>query len=133
MQPASVGLHECGAATAHYLEWVADEAAPFLRRPVTVSLRGDVSLTGWAVDRPNDGLAAAIDVVIDDTPLPAFYGIDRPDVASALGSPRYRGSGFAGRLRGHQIGAGTHTVSVRIVSADRQCFYQGTPIPVSAQ
>jgi len=132
-QPATLGLNQCSTPTAHSLEWVADEIAPFVRRPVRVSLDGDVSVTGWAVDRPHEDVAAAIDVVVDETPVPALYGIDRPDVASALGSQRYRGSGFAARLRGHQIGAGTHTVSVRIVSADRQCFYTGTPIPVSAQ
>jgi phosphoglycerol transferase len=132
-EPATLGLNQCTAPTAHNLEWVADEIAPFVRRPVRVSLDGDVSVTGWAVDRPHEDLAAAIDVVVDDTPVPALYGIDRPDVASALGSQSYRASGFAARLRGRQIGVGTHNVSVRIVSADRQCFYPGQTVPVSAR
>lgn len=131
--PATLGVSECDGRTAHYLEWIGDESAMLARRPVRVSLNGDISVSGWAVDQPHQQLASAVDVVVDDQPVPALYGIDRPDVARALGLSGYRASGFTARLRGRRIGFGLHVVSLRILAADGRCFYQGPPIPVSAR
>ena len=82
-------------------------------------------MTGWAVDRASTSLAGDIDVVVGDTAFPAFYGIERPDVAASLGSKAYQFSGFTVRLAGTDVGSGPQPLSIRILANDRSCYYQG--------
>jgi hypothetical protein len=130
---ATTGLAACSATPDYNLEFIAESSTPFARRPVTIPLAGEFLVVGWAVDTPNHRLAADVDVVVDERPFPAFYGIDRPDVAEYLGVPDYRASGFTARLPGADAGRGEHTISIRILSADRRCYYAGARIPVVAR
>lgn len=77
---------------------------------------------GWAVDNDSKTLAAGVEVVVDNTPYKAQYGIDRPDVAERLGNQGYRLSGFQCELPIGNLAKGYHTLTVRVVSADGKSF-----------
>ena len=130
---ATTGVPACGAATAHNLEWIGESSTPVTRPPVRVALSGEFPVVGWAVDEPNRSVAAEVDIVVDDRAFPAFYGVDRLDVATYLGVSTYRASGFTARLAGADVGAGVHTMSIRILAADRRCYYPGPQIPIMAR
>jgi phosphoglycerol transferase len=129
---ATAGLRDCGTTTAYNLEWIGGSAAPFARTPVRVSLSGEFFVAGWAVDDPHQTVAGDVDVVVGDTAYSAFYPVDRPDVAKYLGVSTYRASGFIVRLDGENVGSGVRTLSLRILAADRRCYYQTPAIPIVA-
>jgi hypothetical protein len=128
--PASAGLPACGESAVFNLEWIGDASVPFSRQPVIVSSAGEFVVSGWAVDDPARRVAADVDVVVGDAAYPAFYGLDRPDVANYFGVPEYTASGFVVRLTGRDVGYEPSPLSLRIVSADRTCYYQSTAIQV---
>ena len=78
-------------------------------------------------------MAGDVDIIVDNRAFPTTYGIDRPDVANYLGVPGYVASGFIARLNGADLGHGEHTLSIRILSADRRCYYQGPSVPLLAR
>ena len=90
------------AAQSQYLEWVGDTSMPFAGPHVHVPPAGDFSVTGWAVDRASTSLAGDIDVVVGDTAFPAFYGIERPDVAASLGQQGVPVLGIHREARGNR-------------------------------
>jgi hypothetical protein len=130
---ATAGVRDCGMTTAYNLEWVGGSSAPFPRQPVSIPLLGEFSVVGWAVDQRAETAAGDVDVVVGDTGYAAFYGADRPDVASYLGIPAYRASGFVVRLTGKNVGSGTRTLSLRILAADRSCYYETPKVPIVAR
>jgi len=129
---ATAGTRDCGTTPTYNLEWIGGSSAPFARLPVSVALSGEFSVVGWAVDEPHQTVAADVDVVVGDTAYSAFYGVDRPDVAKYFGVSAYRGSGFMVRLTGENAGDGVHNLSIRVLAADRSCYYQGMTIPIVA-
>jgi hypothetical protein len=130
---ATTAVRNCGTATPYNLEWIGGASPPFTRLPVMVSLTGDFSVVGWAVDERSRAVAGDVDVVVGDTAYPAFYGIDRPDVATYYGMSAYRASGFVVRLTGENVGAGTRTLSLRILAADRSCYFETPKVPIVAR
>lgn len=50
--------------------------------------------------------------------------MERQDVADSLGAPSYRYSGFERALPISEIGAGTHDLSVVVLTADREGYYR---------
>lgn len=83
-----------------------------------------VELTGWAVDAGNQSAAGGVYVDIDGKLFPAFYGIDRQDVANSLGVPSYRYSGFERAIPISEIGAGAHELSIVVLRSDREGYYR---------
>src|SRR5207247_6888050 len=130
---ATAGARDCGTTPTYNLEWIGGSSTPFARLPVTVALSGEFSVVGWAVDEPHRTVAGDVDVVVGDTAYSAFYGVDRPDVAKYFGISAYRGSGFIVRLTGEKVGGGARDLSLRILAADRSCYYQTPKIPILAQ
>ena len=122
---ATRGVAQCADTTPVILEWVGEASTPFGRSPIRVPSAGEFSVTGWAVDQGNQGLAGDVDILIGDKALPAFYGIERSDVAAHLGSPAYGLSGFTARIKGTDLGSDLHLLSIRILASDRSCYYQG--------
>ena len=86
---------------------------------------GELKVVGWATDPARQMAAWGVDVVIDQTAHPSLYGMDCGDVAAALGNPAYSQTGFAFAIDAARLGAGSHTVSLRVISAARDCYYQG--------
>jgi len=83
-----------------------------------------IKLTGWAVDEDSESPAGGVYADIDGRLFPAFYGMERQDVADDLGAPSYRYSGFERALPISEIGAGTHELSVVVLTADREGYYR---------
>ena len=131
--PATLGLPRCVGDTPRNLEWIGVTAIPFNQPHVDVPLSGDFFVTGWAVDGRARSVAGDVDIVVGDMAYPAFYGIERADVAEALKVPAYRLSGYTARLMGADIGTGLQPLSVRILANDRSCYYQGQRIWIEAE
>ena len=82
-------------------------------------------MTGWAVDRQAAEAAGDIFINVDgERDIPIAYGIDRQDVASHFGRPGYRRSGFRASIPLVHLGPGRHTLRLKIVTHDRQRYYQ---------
>jgi SAM-dependent methyltransferase len=75
-----------------------------------------IRIVGWAYSR------AGIDrvtVIVDDTPVPAAYGLFRSDVAEALSDPEALRSGFTAELHADVCSPGPHNVAVIALDADQ--------------
>jgi hypothetical protein len=129
-EAAAEHLPRCVAASAQNLEWIGEVVTPFSSRPVAVPADGEFLVTGWAVDQPHHVRATEVDVVVGNKVLPALYGLDRPDVAKYFGASEYRRSGFTLRVAGSDVGRAVRELSIRVVAADRSCYYQGPQIPI---
>jgi hypothetical protein len=88
----------------------------------------DLPIRGWAVDGNARALAGGVDVVVDRNAYRAQYGLDRPDVARANNVPTYGKSGFSFVLPGGRFPKGKHTVSIRVISADKRSYAEMPPI-----
>lgn len=95
---------------------------------VTVSSEDNtVTIWGWAIDKQAADTAGAVFISIDGkTDVPAFYGMDRPDIAAHFGE-RCRASGFTASFATAIVPAGQqHTLSLRIVTHDKTGYYEPT-------
>lgn len=99
----------------------------------TVELAGDkaILIMGWAADAATKGLAGGVDVTIDQAPFGAHYGTLRTDVASYFKRPDYEKAGFELTLPPGQLTKGEHSISIRVLSPDRQTYYQGEVIKLT--
>jgi hypothetical protein len=88
-----------------------------------------VSVDGWALDVSRRVPAATVFLNIDGTlDLPAFIGIDRPDVAAMSRSRANRRAGFHGSFAAALLAPGPHKVALKIVAADRRHAFVTKPI-----
>ena len=75
-----------------------------------------ITITGWAVDKQANDVASGVFITIDDrVSIPAFYGLDRSDVAVYLGNPRFRFSGYIAMFSSSVVSTGKHIMSLKIV------------------
>jgi hypothetical protein len=88
-------------------------------------------ITGWFVIPSTGRAALAMDVLVDGTASPAFYGFDRPDVATHFGDPDYQPSGFEVMVPANELTAGAHTVQFRAIATDRSCYAETTPLSIT--
>jgi hypothetical protein len=130
---STAGVPDCGTTTAYNVERIGQSSAPFAGPPVKVAPSAQFSVVGWAVDKPNGAAAGDVDVMVGDIAHSASYGADRPDVAAYLGSSTYRASEFIVQLDGDSVGSGSRALSLRILAADRSCYYRTPAIEVSAR
>jgi phosphoglycerol transferase len=126
---ASASIGECGGRPVATIDQIGAARAPFMTAP---SVRGSsgFKVIGWAVDHANNSTAAAVDLVIDQIAFPTFYGADRPNVVDYLKRPAYFASGFLAYVPPHAVAAGSHTISLRVVSSNRSCYHQSAGISV---
>jgi hypothetical protein len=99
-------------------------------KPVAVPAGQALTLTGWIVDSARRSGAAA-DVALDGVPLGAQYGSPRSDVASRLSSSDATRCGLFAVLPG--LSPGEHTLALRVVSRDREMFFEGVPLKITAR
>ncbi|HTW83817.1 MAG TPA: hypothetical protein VMD91_07110 [Candidatus Sulfotelmatobacter sp.] len=94
------------------------------RLAVTFSRAQPMQVNGWAVDGSKE--AGGVYVLIDGTTrIPAYYGVDRPDVARVLGAPDARYVGFTATLPSNTFRtAGSHTIGVLVVSSGGSGYYR---------
>jgi hypothetical protein len=97
------------------------------KQPAIIDSKSDdfINVNGWAVDS-NAGLAAGgVFLSIDGkTDIPTFYGDDRKDVAYGFKNKNYRYSGFSSSLDISSLSKGQHTLSIKVVTADKKGYYQ---------
>lgn len=133
--PAPTGvtasLPRNSGTTRYWVDEVADTKNPSERSSVPVSGTGEFKVAGWAVDAPAQSVAGGVDIIIDNTPIAAAYGIARQDVADASKTPSYRDSGFQFSMPSSRLRKGTHTFAVRIVSSDRKSYYEVSPLSLT--
>jgi len=128
-EPMSPDLARCPGQTSMMIDRVGRMPSPF---PSVIPVRGSraVKVTGWGVDQPSGSTGRAIDLLVDGRAVPAFYGLDREDVSNAFGSMNYRESGFAIEVAAGMLTPGAHTLVLRVVAANGQCYYEGPPLNV---
>lgn len=84
-----------------------------------------VQVTGWAVDAGNESTAGGVYIDINGDLFPAFYGTRvRPEVVPYLGGPAYEYSGFERAIPVSEIGAGSHELSIVVLTSDKQGYYR---------
>lgn len=83
-----------------------------------------ITVTGWAFDQNARTPAGKLFITIDDKyDIPASYGLDRADVAEYFKEKNYRYSGYTAWISPLTLDRGTHTVSLKIVTADDKSYY----------
>jgi hypothetical protein len=118
-----------GNATQGYIEEVLVLDAGGRVRPGSRDLRPargeQLFVRGWAIDAPNAAPARAVHVCIDELPsTPAVYGLERGDVAAALGAPQLAACGFTALVATAAMPAGPHALALRVVARDGRSFYE---------
>jgi hypothetical protein len=88
-----------------------------------VSLGPLMSIRGWAVDWPARDLAGGVAVVIDGVPHYTHYGLENDQAVKYLVSDKYLLSGFNCTVSVSEIGPGTHTISLKVLSRDCKGIY----------
>ena len=121
---ATTGLPACSGQPLSNIDQIGSNVAPFGAAPLSVAGSGELKVTGWAVDQISQNAAGGVDVLVDQVAFPTIYGVDRGDVFNYFKRPEYRASGFSAAIPAEKIGGGQHTVALRVVSADRRCYYQ---------
>jgi hypothetical protein len=114
------------AGTSHYVDSINDVQK--LDGVAHVPARGNMTVSGWAVDTPNAQLAAAVWIDIDGMLYQAQYGNSRPDVAAVLKVPAYATSGFKAVIPASDIASGLHRLTLKIVNHDGSGYYLGQTV-----
>lgn len=122
-------LHRNPQATEYSIDQCGPSTQPF-HKAVEIHSREDVKVSGWAIDALAATLARGVEIVIDGHAYKLPYSVSRPDVAIAKGKQTYTNSGFSGTVSPAFLPNGSHTVFLRIVSADRETYYQTPEFPV---
>lgn len=122
--PITEGLTPCAGQTFTDINQLGTANGPFGGVLVHVDGSRELRVSGWAVDRAAASTGAGVDVVLDRTSFPTIYGLDRNDVAAALKSADYTRSGFMAAVPASRLPPGSHTLSLRVASADGRCYYE---------
>jgi hypothetical protein len=130
--PATLSLAACKGQPRAIIDQIGGAHAPFGGN-VPISRSSELKVSGWAVDAPNRMPAAGVDVVVDRTPFASMYGANRNDVAEYFQQPVYRESGFTAGIPANRLERGEHGISLRVVSADRRCYYQSSVVTITVE
>ena len=93
-----------------------------------ISADADTAIVGWALDKTSKKTAGGVDMVIDQSPFNARYGIPRGDVADHFQHPDYINSGFQLVIPRGRLTKGDHTLSIRVISSDRTSYDESPPV-----
>lgn len=124
---ASHELVPVDGETLSHVETVNGRLIAQLSSPIIIDAQREqrVTITGWAVDQNAQKAAGGVFVTIDGrTDIPVLYGFDRRDVADYFENPDYRFSGFSASFTTSVLDEGQHTLSLKIVTADKSGYYQ---------
>lgn len=127
----SRNLTRSDVAPKYWLDYLGPVKNPVTAKSIQVSGDTRIAISGWAVDGSTNTPAGGVDVVIDEAPYVAQYGIVRTDVAASYNRPDYTSSGFQLVLAPGKLSKGPHSVSIRIISSDRKSYYQGPVVQFS--
>jgi hypothetical protein len=110
-------------STLYSVDVINDQLSP--QNVVIEAKHGDgVYIAGWAIDDQAQSEAGGVFVELDNQlVIPAQYGLERPDVAAHLRNERYRSSGFSVFFAASALEKGRHTLSLKVIAADRRGYY----------
>lgn len=92
------------------------------KMPINVPDDG-LQLNGFAIDKPNNGLASKVFFVIGEKEFASkSYGIPKKGVSKGLGG-QYLKSGFNEKIPKSEIPKGLHEVKLKVVSSTEDVFY----------
>jgi hypothetical protein len=94
-----------------------------------------VTVRGWAVDAKAKDVAGGVYIDVDGELFPAFYGLERQDAADSLSDTQphivdplevedYRYIGFVGAIPVREVGAGSHELSIVVLTNDKEGYYR---------
>jgi hypothetical protein len=125
-----------GATGSYFCSGAIDSPAP----GSVVSSGTPVQVSGWIVDMTASGWAGFDDLHVYDGYAGSgqflakgTVGLDRPDVATAMGNADSALSGFAATIPAGALGPGQHTLTVYAHTPDKGWWYRQVPITVEAQ
>jgi hypothetical protein len=122
---ASQNLTRNSAAPFYNFDNLGPINYPAVQKSIQVSGDSDIGVTGWALDVSKKGPAGGVDIVLDNVPHSARYGMDRADVAAHFNRPDYAKCGFQLTIAKGQLPKGQHSVSVRVISSDQKSYNEG--------
>jgi hypothetical protein len=118
-------LSPAGAATESHVQTINDIRVGGEERAVAIPQKARfVTVRGWAVDARAKEAAGGVYLDVDGELFPAYYGLEREDVAQAFEEEAYHYTGFEGSIRASRIGEGRHTLSIVVLSSDRERYYR---------
>ncbi len=97
-----------------------------LEEPSTITFGKEtyVRFSGWALDLSTKELAGGVWLEVDGRLFPAVTGREEPLAALLQRDQRYLLSGFYRDIPMSELGAGTHRLSMIVLTHDRQAYYR---------
>jgi hypothetical protein len=123
VRPLRLPKLSLAGSTLFSVDMVNDQLSP--QNVVIEAKHGDgIYIAGWAVDESAEKVAGGVFVELDEQlVIPALYGLDRPDVAAHFRNERYKSSGFSVFFAASALEKGRHTLSLKVIAADRRGYY----------
>jgi hypothetical protein len=123
VRPLLLPKHSLAGSTLFSVDVINDQSLP--QNVVIEAKHGDgVYIAGWAVDDQAQSEAGGVFVEVDkQLIISALYGLERPDVAAHFRNERYRSSGFSVFFAAAALEKGHHTLSLKVIAADRRGYY----------
>jgi hypothetical protein len=123
VRPLHLPKLSLAGSTLFSVDVINDRALP--QNMVIEAKHGDaIYIAGWAVDERVQTEAGGVFVEVDkQLVIPALYGLDRSDVAAHFRNERYRSSGFSVFFAASALEKGRHTLSLKVIAADRRGYY----------
>lgn len=124
LPPRLSALSQVSGRTLSGVETIANIEVNPQNQPVVVPKSTPfIEITGWAVDERAKDVAGGVYVDIDGKLFPAFYGERKKGIARRFDVPAYEYSGFERAIPTSEIGPGTHTLSIVVLTSDRKRYY----------
>jgi hypothetical protein len=120
----SAGLPKFKEMAVVSLDRIGAAPDPLNRQPAVTPGGQATAFDGFAFDPRAKAPARGVDVVVDGKAYGSAYGATRPDVASYFKQPGLAAVGFSFTLPAGTLGAGPHSVRLRVVAADGKGFYE---------
>jgi hypothetical protein len=125
----SGGLTRLAGAPGFYLDRIGQAPDPANRQPAVTSGAQPIVVDGFAFDPTAKAPAKGVDVVVDGKAYGAVYGHARPDVANFFKTPALAATGYKVTLPAGALSEGSHSVAIRVVSADGQGYFESRGFP----
>jgi len=125
LEPEKLALVE--GSTLSGIDFINDRRLAQLDTPIIINAQDEktITISGWAVDQKAGRAAGGVFVNVDgQIDIPTLYGLDHQSVVDVFKNSRYRYSGFWASIGTSVLGEGEHTLSLKIVTADKKGHYK---------
>jgi phosphoglycerol transferase len=129
-RPSTPALRPCGEGPIMGFDKLGSDRGPSADHPTRVERREDLIVSGWAATPGTPRTGRKVEVAVDTSAYSAVYGIERPDVAAYLKTPEVAPSGFRASIPAERLGSGEHVLQVRLVSPDRDCYFESSVVRI---